>query len=373
MQKGVNTLFVELVEHILAEKPANPIQFIVEYLSSHYPDMTRPLLVTGFDPDSDSEPEDHDVDESKDDERDELRTFTHKSKQRRRAVSAPCLTSDPDRMAPVVRGPHKSDADKHVLGEILRTSPLFGALTSAEVALLVDAARPDVAATGDTIIAQGEEGDRVFALVEGQVRVVQRRDKGVDRVVVVKAGNCFGELGVMYEGPRPAAVEALRDCKMWYLDRLTVKNALVAHTVAIRARSAAFLAAVPILGVLTETERLHLADALKVQEFTAGDVVLRQNDPGEVFYIIESGIVSVTQQASPVSPPVELCRLSTGEFVGEWALLSNRPRQASVIAVTESVVTLTVSRETFRRLLGPLPDLLKRDQRAYNAFMAQKI
>lgn len=184
------------------------------------------------------------------------------------------------------------------------------------------------------------------------------RDIVLLQVTVVKAGGVFGEVGALHSGVRGATVEALTECRCWYLDRLSVKNALVAHTVRGRLRHDGFLAVVPVLAVLTPTERLHLADALSVREYAAGDVVLRQNDPGDAFYIVESGIVAVTQQASPVSAPVELCRLSTGEFVGEMALLSNRPRQASVIAVTESVTLLTVSRDTFRRLLGPLPDLV---------------
>jgi len=276
-------------------------------------------------------------------------------------------------MMPVVRGPHKTAEEVAVLGEMLRACPLFGALTSAEVALLVDAARPAVFSAGDVIVRQGDDADRLFALEEGQVRLVQERERGVDRVTVVKAGGCFGELGVLYSGTRPATVEAQHDCKCWYLDRLSVKNALVAHTVRARERNDTMLGAVPVLAVLTPTERLHMADALTVQEYTAGDVILRQNDPGDVFYVVESGIVSVTQQASPVSAPVELCRLSAGDFVGEMALLSNRPRQASVIAVTDSVTMLTISRATFRRLFGPLPDLLKRDMKLFNAFMAQKI
>lgn len=182
MQKGVNTLFVELVEHLLAEKPANPIQFIVEYLSAHYPDMTRAVPVTGFDPDSGSEPDDGDVDEAKDDERDELRTFTLRARQRRRAVSAPVTPDDPASMAPVVRGPHKSPEVAAQLGEILRGCALYGALTTAEIALLVDAARPAEYAAGDVVFHQGDDADRIFVLEDGQVKVVQQKERGVDRV-----------------------------------------------------------------------------------------------------------------------------------------------------------------------------------------------
>ena len=38
--KGINTLFIKIVENLLIEKPDNPIQFIVKYLQREYPDQT---------------------------------------------------------------------------------------------------------------------------------------------------------------------------------------------------------------------------------------------------------------------------------------------------------------------------------------------
>ena len=47
-QKGVNVLFLELVEYLLAEKPSNPVQFILTHLVKHYPDLCQIPRVIGF-------------------------------------------------------------------------------------------------------------------------------------------------------------------------------------------------------------------------------------------------------------------------------------------------------------------------------------
>lgn len=56
----------------------------------------------------------------------------------------------------------------------------------------------------------------------------------------------------------------------------------------------------------------------------------------------------------------------------QMALLTDRPRTASVSAVGEARL-LSLNRTTLRRILGPFSDILKRDKGLYNAFMAQKL
>ena len=41
-KKGINSLFVNLVESLLLAKPENPIRHIVQYLCTTYPDETKP-------------------------------------------------------------------------------------------------------------------------------------------------------------------------------------------------------------------------------------------------------------------------------------------------------------------------------------------
>ena len=68
--KGINTLFIKIVENLLIEKPDNPIQFIVKYLQREYPGQCgsapepSPRGMTNQDYDEDDEsPEEEDDDE----------------------------------------------------------------------------------------------------------------------------------------------------------------------------------------------------------------------------------------------------------------------------------------------------------------------
>ena len=57
-------------------------------------------------------------------------------------------------------------------------------------------------------------------------------------------------------------------------------------------------------------------------------------------------------------------RLMTGGYFGEIALLTSKPRQATVSAKGE-LVTLSLDRATFTRVMGPLIDVLNRNIGTY--------
>jgi cAMP-dependent protein kinase regulator len=56
-----------------------------------------------------------------------------------------------------------------------------------------------------------------------------------------------------------------------------------------------------------------------------------------------------------------------GDYFGERALIKNEPRAANVIAKTLCTV-VSMDRHSFKRLLGPLEDLLKRNLDLYEQF-----
>src|SRR5579862_806053 len=95
------------------------------------------------------------------------------------------------------------------------------------------------------------------------------------------------------------------------------------------------LRAIPIFMPLPETTLERLALALHPLEAPAGADVVREGDPGDDFYVIDSGEVEVLGR-----------RLGPGESFGEIALLRDVPRTATVRAVTD-VVLYALARDQF--------------------------
>lgn len=92
------------------------------------------------------------------------------------------------------------------------------------------------------------------------------------------------------------------------------------------------------------TEQTHLP----------GEVIFREGDGGSTMCLIQTGRVAVVK--GDLSEPVVLSHRSAGEIVGEMALLEDRPRSASVVAL-ENVRSLSVERGALRKLLGQHPEL----------------
>jgi putative ABC transport system ATP-binding protein len=87
----------------------------------------------------------------------------------------------------------------------------------------------------------------------------------------------------------------------------------------------------------------------RMQVFRPGEAILRQGDPvtdASLFYLIRRGRVRIVRE-TPAGPKT-VAELATQDFFGDRALVTNEPRNATVVAV-EPTEVYTIGRETFRR------------------------
>lgn len=208
--------------------------------------------------------------------------------------------------------------------------------------------------SGTAVITEGDAGDIFYILDSGSCSITI----GGNLVPggTIGSGASFGELALLHNAPRAATVTCTTDCKVWALDGISFKTILMGKSQQDAKDYLEFLGNIPLLKSLTEAQRTELASHLKESEFSAGKVIVAEGDPGNSFYIIRSGEVNCTTKADgQVS-----VTLTRGKFFGELALLHNAPRAATVTATT-TVQVLTLDKEQFTRLLGPLKDLISEE------------
>lgn len=111
---------------------------------------------------------------------------------------------------------------------------------------------------------------------------------------------------------------------------------------------------------MTQYELLTVADCLEEASFADSDVVIEQGDVGDKFYLIKSGtaVCSVSGEKGVCSTVV--ARLESGDFFGEIALLTTKPRQATVTA-EGTLQCFYLSRRRFARVMGTLTELLTKN------------
>jgi hypothetical protein len=101
------------------------------------------------------------------------------------------------------------------------------------------------------------------------------------------------------------------------------------------------LQAIPMFGPLNPVTLDALARALIRVEAPAGDVVIREGDESDRFYVIESGSVRVTAADGHL-----LREEGPGDYFGEIGLLRDVPRTATITAADDTVL-LALEREEF--------------------------
>jgi signal-transduction protein with cAMP-binding, CBS, and nucleotidyltransferase domain len=113
---------------------------------------------------------------------------------------------------------------------------------------------------------------------------------------------------------------------------------------------------VPVFAGLPPARLDLAAQRAEIRNVTPGEVIIRQGDPADRFYVIVDGEFVVTQRQPEHDQPVELRRMHADEVFGEIGLLSGVPRTATVTAQAEGTL-LSLSGADFLELVGSGPGL----------------
>jgi ATP-binding cassette subfamily B protein len=108
------------------------------------------------------------------------------------------------------------------------------------------------------------------------------------------------------------------------------------------------LSRIGLLATLPGETLAKLAQNMTREDVPAGAGVVSEGDEGDRFYVVLSGMLSVTQE-SRGSQGV----LRPGDYFGEVSLAMHIPRTASVRALTPATVA-SCDQETFDRYIRPL-------------------
>lgn len=109
-----------------------------------------------------------------------------------------------------------------------------------------------------------------------------------------------------------------------------------------------FLRRVPLFSGLMPNTLTEVADQMTLERFSPGDVVIRQGEPGDKFYLIRRGEAEVFVRRDERDQTV--AGLDEGRFFGEQALLTGEPRNASVRAKTD-LELCSLDKDEFQKVM----------------------
>lgn len=228
--------------------------------------------------------------------------------------------------------------------DLLQDSSIFAALPAEALARLSTAMHEETWTTGQVLLTEGEEGNCLHVVVEGALEVAVSGPGGPVPVTRLGPGDVCGEMALLsQERIRRATVTALTPGRSMVLSRQTF-TALCGRfpDVADRTRSMAeisqtvnFLKLATPFAPLDGKALRHLATRIETREVVAGEDVVRQGEPGDACFVLREGRVEVLRTAED-GRVRRLSELHAGALLGEAALLTGAPRNATVRAVETS-------------------------------------
>jgi cAMP-dependent protein kinase regulator len=279
---------------------------------------------------------------------------------RRQAISSK-MNSSTDVQIKVIP---KDEATFTALEATSRKVDLFHFLQDDQRRALINAMFRKEYADKETIIHEGDEADNFYIIESGRCKVFKKKGDRDVQVGTINAGQYFGELALINGGTRNASVIADGPKTVcWGLDQTSYLGLLKEHHGQKRQRYRTLLRNVPFLKALQDYEILLVADALQPVNPGDGEVIMKQGDSGDEFFIILEGECSVRKRSDD-SEEKEVGRLKAGAYFGELALLRNTPRAATVIAGPKCKL-IKLDSKSFNRLLGPCNQIFQENMKHY--------
>ncbi len=215
----------------------------------------------------------------------------------------------------------------------------------------------DVLTSGKTLFKQGEADRKTIYLIEGSLNLTS--EKGTAKIT---GGTADAKQPIANQQPRRQSAVAVSACKIVVfdsdlLDIMLTWDQLSGIEVAEIADDEGENDSDWMTRILQSQAFLQVPPAniqamfMRMQELPSrnGDVVLKQGDDGDYYYIIKSGKAKVTR-TSKTGAELTLAELDDGDAFGEEALLSGAKRNATITMTTDGVL-MRLSKDDFNALL----------------------
>ena len=180
-------------------------------------------------------------------------------------------------------------------------------------------------------------------------------------VNTLNPGDLFGEMTCISRYPRSATVRAETDCVMLEMLRnvldIMQRNKTIRSQIEENYRKRALedhLRTVPMFANLSPDFIEKLREKVDLLRYNKGEVICRQNDLADAFYLVRIGFVKVTE--SHPGGELVLAYLGRGGYFGEMGLLGEGRRTATVTALDHAEV-VRIGAEEFTEMMQRFPEV----------------
>ncbi len=244
-------------------------------------------------------------------------------------------------------------------------TPLFSDLNEAEFIQVVQKLRQSIVEKKDFVCREGDEGDSIYIIVSGRVRVIKTDSDG-NEIVLTKLGEgeFFGEFGYFLNAKRTASVMAETETELLEIvkdefDELIMDFPNMADVLDELFRERMMdniMALSPLFSKFNSNERKDIRDRFSLKLVHEGEYIVTQGELSNSLFIIKDGVVDVVIEQEGEESQV-VTSMSQGDFFGEVSAITGVPRTASVVARTDTEV-MELTKDAFDETLMDYPKMV---------------
>jgi CRP-like cAMP-binding protein/rhodanese-related sulfurtransferase len=245
--------------------------------------------------------------------------------------------------------------------KIIKELSPINSLNSENAQDLINKIKPETIRAGQFIFKQGDMDKAHIYVVKGEVEIIS--DKKV--IQTIAAGTTEGNHPLAHSFPRPVSVRAKSAALIIrvnsdMLDIMLTWDQTGSYSVESLEETDDDDDSTDWMTRILQTRAFHRIPPANIQamfmrmesvHFKPGEIIIKQDDPGDYFYIIKEGRCLVTR-ATPANPKgVKLATLSVGDSFGEEALIAESRRNATVTMLSDGHL-MRLNKDDFNSLLN---------------------
>ena len=225
---------------------------------------------------------------------------------------------------------------------------------------------------GECLCRQNQLDTRVFILVIGEMEVSQ--GEGESRTILsgLRRGDLFGEISALFKTPRVSDVIATKPSVLLEIPGEVLEKIVSSRSELLdavlqmykeRVTNTAIRSVSAFRGLKEDMIEKLIAES-SLLSIPAGGILVKEGETGDALYVIIHGMARVSHGFG--EGHVNLALLRTGDYFGEWSLMTGSPRAASVSAITR-LDAVRIDCKTFLDFIKDNPDVRERiDIEAHN-------
>jgi CRP-like cAMP-binding protein len=245
--------------------------------------------------------------------------------------------------------------------QLLKTFAPLDGLKRDNLAALAKKVSVKTMSAGRMLFKEGDTDKRTIWLVGGMLEI-----READRTIAMIRGGTPDARNPLYPKiPRTVTARAVDEIKYLsidseLLDVMITWDQTGTYEVAELQSQLAGAGSDDWMTTLLQTKAFHRIPPANIQAifmrlqrtpFRAGEVVIKQGDEGDYFYIIVSGKCVVTRETPLNREGIKLAELGVGDTFGEEALIAEAKRNATVTMLSDGVL-MRLNKQDFRELMN---------------------